>query len=216
MNKRKIHNKDDWAHFAIGYLRLAELACLEIIEKKHQEKGLETNFTMEHIYIPALFNLKHGIEILLKTLGIEFLNKEILDQSDYSHDIEEIFSRLRKEIREERLKNAVLEFEKKNPDRKGDLSGKEIFDELERIVRKYHSLDFLKEKIGTDYTIKDPDNTALRYPENNLSICINYKKLSKKFTKDDVGKSMVESARLETILWQLYVLLYEEQLKQLK
>lgn len=78
MNKnRKIYNKNDWAMFIYGYLRLAELACLEIVEGKYNNKA-NGQFKIEEIYIPAIFNLKHGIELFLKVFSIEFLDKEYL------------------------------------------------------------------------------------------------------------------------------------------
>lgn len=208
--KLKIDSKDDWARFAIGYLQLAELACLEITEKKYTDD--KSKFRIEEIYIPALFNLKHGIEIFLKTFIIEFLNKEYLDQSDYSHNIEEIFSKFRQNIKEERLESAIKKFRKENPDAKDSLRDKNIFNELEKIVKKYHNLNPLKEKIGTDYLIRDTENTALKYPTNNLNICIDYGKVSKKFTEQDALESLLDSITLQTIFWNLYTLLYTERM----
>ena len=61
-------------------------------------------FKLNEIFIPALFNTKHGIESLLKTLNARLLNKSTLDGKDYSHNISEIFFQ---------LKNAVPSHKKK-------------------------------------------------------------------------------------------------------
>lgn len=81
---------------------------------------------------------------------------------------------------------------------------------MENLVKKYQSLDFLKEKIGINYTIRDTDNTAFKYPTNNLNIQINYEEISAKFTRLDALKLSTDTANIEKILWQLYLLLYME------
>lgn len=216
--KQKITNRNDWAQFTLGYLHLARLACLEIKGKKYTEsiKEGDDEFGTKSIYIPALFNLKHGIEIFLKTFSIEFLNKESIDQSDYSHDIENIFSKLKDNIGEKRLRGAIEKYEKENPKNRELLSAKSIFDKLEDLVKKYQNLDFLKEKIGTDYIIRDTDNTAFKYPANNLSILIDYEKVSTKFHIIDAEKLEIDIVILEKIFWQLYVLLYIERNDKLR
>jgi len=209
MNKKqKIHNKDDWGSFAIGYLSIAELAFLEILNRKHNENN--SDFDAQDIYIPALFNLKHGIEVLLKALGIEFLNKDILDQSDYSHDIDEIFKKLRDRIKEDRLMNGIKKVKEKHPNTEKIFGDKSIFDELERLVHKYQGLDFLKKRIGVNYSIEDTENTAFKYPTNNLNIQINYQDLIKSFEKGDIQESLEDCMKLENIFFQLYLILFSE------
>jgi|SRR3989338_5259070 len=204
--KQKIHKKDDWATFALGYIHLAQLACEELIEKKYENE----EYVAESIYLPAIYNLKHGIEILLKSFSIEFLKKESIDSSDFSHDIDEIFSRLKREVPERRLRVAIEKWEKENTDQKGKLTGSAIYEELERIVKKYHHLEFLKNKIGADYVISDFDNTALKYPSNSLSMQIDYGELTKRFDKIDFERTLHDCLKLETIFWKLFLLLYAE------
>ncbi len=213
MNKKqKVYNREDWSKFAIGYLSIAELALSEIIEKKHNSEF----FDISNIYIPALFNLKHGIEVMLKNFTIEFLNKEALDGSDYSHDIEEIFLRLQGEVKEERLKPAIENYEKENPSDKGSFSGKSIFQELKRIIKKYQSIEVIKKYISTDFDILDCDNTALKYPTNSLTIQLNYEKICSRVTLDDVKESLADTLKLAGIFWQLYIIIYHERILMVK
>ena len=93
MSKRnKIKNRDDWARFAIGYLKLSRIVFEQIIEWNIGTRDNDQH-KIEEVYLPAVFNLKHGIEILLKSLSIEFFEKEFLNESDYSHNIDDIFEK---------------------------------------------------------------------------------------------------------------------------
>lgn len=208
MKKIKIKNKDDWARFTIGYLALSELTFRELATRKYDDS--EKEYRIDEVYIPAVFNLKHGIEIFLKALSIEFLEKKQLDKSDHSHDIDEIFTRLRKDVGENRIQKSIEIYNKRNTDSPYEGSGKSILTELKRLVEKYYKLDFLKDKIEKDYSITDINNEAFRYPTNNLNITIDYQKISKRFTIDDVEQSRLDSVRLEKIFYQLYLLIYVE------
>lgn len=119
---------------------------------------------------------------------------------------------LRKEVGEKRLNKAIEKYEKEFPNEKGKLSGKNIFDELENIVKRYHNLTLLKEKIGNDFDIRDTNNTALRYPTNDLNITLNYERISKKFHKEDARKPLIDSIQLQVIFWKLYNLIYVERI----
>lgn len=204
MNKNiRIKNKEEWADFTLSYLHIAELALREIIDKKFNNE----NFGSDKIYIPTLYNIKHAIEIFLKFFTIEFLDKENLDNSDYSHDIEVIFTKLKRNI-----PNSVLESFKKrwNKDNSqhADKIGTITLEDLQSIVEKYHSLDFLKEIIQENYSIKDLNNTAFKYPTNDLNIQINYKEFSKRITIDMVRESLIDVINLEKMFWQLQIVLY--------
>ena len=208
---KKIENKSDWANFTIGYLHLVELSLKEIIYKKHNDIG--NHFTAEQIFIPTLFNLKHAIEVFLKHLSIEFLNKEFFDSSDYSHDIEKLFSRIKKQIPEKRIDEVIKKHDKEKPNEKLDLNGKNLFDELESIINKYHSIKILKNKIEADYEIKDTNNTALKYPLNDLNITLKYSVISKKFNTTDAQEVLVDCFILQKIFWLLKYLFILEQEK---
>lgn len=203
--KNKINNKSDWAIFALGYLNLSKLACLEIINNKYN--GLSDDlddFSVASIYIPILFNIKHGIEILLKNFSINFLKKENIDQSDYSHDIEEIFLNFKSKIGKKRLKEINDFYKTEFPDDKDDFELTLV--RLKEIVNKYQNLDFFKEKIGKDYIIRDFDNTVFKYPTNNLSIQLNYKNISERFSKEDIKKILIDIYKLQSIFYGLNVM----------
>lgn len=91
--KSKSH-RDTWIKFSQSYLYLARLACQEILNSKHSKfnKTLPNTFgyTPLDLFIPLIYNIKHGIESYIKTLHI------ILDLPYHasSHDIKILFREL--------------------------------------------------------------------------------------------------------------------------
>jgi len=219
-SRQKIYRMSDWYTFANGYLELARLACVEIIGHKNSKysrsakgkpKRILHEFELKEIFIPALFNTKHGIEVLLKTLIVNLLNKEMLEKGDYSHNIEEIFNRLEaQEHLQEKKINDSTEFTNKYFT-KGSGS-KNIFQDwkkdmlaLKELVYKYHNLDFLKEKIKADYSIEDQENTAFKYPTNNLKIQLDYKNMVSRLKKEDVEILLMDINSLKSIFFLLFL-----------
>lgn len=200
--RQKITYREDWTIFSLGYLNLAELSCLEIIEKKYQ-------YTANHgkiIYIPIIFNIRHAIEIFIKTFSIKFLKKDFLDNTDHTHDIQELFLKFREKISKKRLQESIKKWKDENPDNKEEISSDTIFNELESIINKYQNLDFLKTKIGINYYIDDTNNTAFKYPTNDLNIKISYKDLLGKFTEMDAREFLIDVIKLQKIFYQLYLI----------
>lgn len=206
----KIHNRQDWNNFALGYLHIAELAFEEILTEKHEN----SDYSIEEIFIPGLYNLKHGIEIVLKALDITLFEKDELKGGDYTHNINDIFSKLKDGVNRKSLNEALKELNKQNPDSEEEISSVDaILSELEIIIKKYHNLDFLRKRLEReDYSVVDSDNTALKYPVNSLVIQINYENLSKKFTEDDVIESLKDTIKLQTIFYKFLTIFMHKKL----
>lgn len=203
--KRKYEIKFDWLKFAQSYLAIALLACDEMIENKYKQPfpdpdeeivkkyGLKPKlidkYKIHVLYLPALYNTKHGIEVFIKTL------KKILgtDKVPKDHNAVESFEKLKGLVNEGHIQNVIEDAETKNPSdsnlpvAKEDLKNiQKYIANIEKLVTKYQRCDFLKEKIDSDFEIEDGDNTAFRYPENSLKIQINYEKILLRITKKDV------------------------------
>lgn len=197
--------KFDWLKFAQSYLIIALLACDEMIENKYKEQfpdsedevvkkyGLKTKlidkYTIHVLFLPSIYNAKHGIEVFIKTL------KKIVgvDKIPKDHNVVELFEKLKGLVKEGHLQLIIAEAKTKNPSdsnlpaASGDLKNiKKYIANLEKLVLKYQRCDFLKEKISSDFEIEDGDNTAFRYPENNLKIQLDYEKMLFRITKKDV------------------------------
>ncbi|MFH1534143.1 MAG: hypothetical protein ABID64_04395 [Nitrospirota bacterium] len=171
MNKLKINPKEtgyDWAIFPQFYFLSAKILCkkiqdnLEFIGKPGFKKiffnsKISTEYKFpghpnSYLIFPIIFNLKHGIEIYIKTLSN-------LDHDKYltEHDYKKLFNYL--------IDNAK---NKKN---------KSIFEKLKKdiwpIISKYYFGTFIQENIEWDGDIQ---NQAERYPhrENCYKIPSNF------------------------------------------
>lgn len=144
MTKEKVlkFNKH-WGIWAKGYLNLAKQGLLYFKNQrnlgkiKHFENQPKALFNLEDgtMLIASIWNIKHGIELLIKALGI-YLDKRYWKK----HELDFLLKDLEKKI-----KNYCIE---------------EDFDMLKRIVEKYYKCQFYKKTSFIDY-----ENTFFKYPE---------------------------------------------------
>lgn len=179
--------------FSYRYLELARLACLEMLNQKH-----DPNFSIENLYIPTVYNIKHAIEIVLKELRIvaEGSYSEGHDSSKLLDDLERCisFKKINKAQREalSKLQKEPLPKEKeKRIERKQQevflkISPEKSFGKFKNLLLKYHKVEFLKGKIENSYSIEDSQNDAFRYPTNSMSIQLNYEQISKRIKAEDI------------------------------
>lgn len=204
--KLKIVERDEWENFADAYLSLARLGLEKALELKDGGK--------ENIYLilPSLFNLKHGIEMMLKTLTIWYLGKDHLSGADLTHDLDEIFSQFKKQIPKRRVQDAIEELKRKQPDLPHeDLNTENIFEEMEDLVFRYVTLDVLKSKISRDdLTFLDLNNTALRYPSNDISLQVDYSSVIEKFDSSDIQLMLRDCQKAKILLWKLLLIQLNE------
>ena len=157
----------DWVMFAQSYFYIARLACQELLDdgsKKHN-RGLSNSINLPYktanLYVAILFNIKHGIEVFIKSLGI-------LDFGGYEegHDIHVLFQNLKKRMETK-------------------LTPKDL-DQMEKLIIYFYKPNFLKRKVKDFYEIADIKNDIFRYPDNNAKIQISWELILDLFDRSDV------------------------------
>jgi hypothetical protein len=189
MNNTKANNKYDWAVFAYSFLLIAKLACQELLldegQKKHNKATPPPNtpYKPADLFISIVFNIKHGIEVFIKTLGIFAYGT----YNDNSHNIHSLF---------EDAKTKISQLELKPIKTTGDtVSQKDIdnlpedLNKIEELIEYFFTLDFLKSKIGTYHKIIDIKNDVFRYPDNSATVQITWDSvLHNQINEDDIKK----------------------------
>jgi hypothetical protein len=167
--------KYEWLEFAQSYLLLAKLACQELADTRTGKHTCITRFDPEvsslvyrptDLFVPIIFNVKHGIEVFTKTLSLIHVG----NYDGKSHDIEKLFQTLKKSIGKKKLQpftdshgNIVTQVDIDDLPRKLEL--------LEKIILKYFHCDFLTQ--GKKMVeINDFQNDVFRYPDNKAEVKI--------------------------------------------
>lgn len=173
-----LHTKEDekyqWLSFAQSYLLLAREACQELLDSrtiKHSKAvGVDWHLPYQPVdlFIPIIFNIKHGIEIFLKTLCLISGKKYIGD----SHDLYQLFNDLKTKIPinlspvNDKDGNVVSEEEiRQFPDRMST---------LEKLILKYHHCEILNGANKRVINIYDRLNDIFRYPDNKATVEIDF------------------------------------------
>lgn len=169
----KAKNKYDWLEFAQSFLLLARLACQELEDtqtKKHSkttrhDQGVDFPYSETDLFIPIVFNIKHGIEVFIKTL-------RIISIGDYEegHDLKDLFKDLKQVLPLSKIKQTK--------DGRGNEITQEDIDnmpgniaELEGLTLKYYHCEFIRrgKKLVNIY---DKTNDIFRYPNNKAEVKI--------------------------------------------
>lgn len=167
MNDRD--RKFDYLYFARAYLVLASLGLNELTAKNETGQyenpvtGIEPDFTYDKNYLlaPIIFNIKHSVEIFLKTIA-KFLELDVIQ----IHDLILLFEKV-----------------KGNLPKKGT---KVKIQELEELLNKYYQNNFFNAKPINVHIIKDGNNDLFRYPESNVKIGLDFEKIFPQFTTADL------------------------------
>ncbi|MFA6198315.1 MAG: hypothetical protein WC734_04165 [Patescibacteria group bacterium] len=148
---------------------------------------------MQKIYISIIYNIKHGIEVFIKTVCVQF-NVDY-PKDGKGHDIKKALNTLYDKSKKDKQKiSEWLENEDitKNSPLLATVKDRFFknwtnnFSDIERLVNKYYYCEFIKAQMLTDYTIQDESNTGFRYPENNLLIKPDYQKIVDRVTALDI------------------------------
>lgn len=185
LSKKEYESKEkDWYIFASAFLNIAKNSCDNIILKK------KLSSDDKFIFIGIIYNVKHGLEVILKAFA-RTINKK-LDKSDYDHDINRLMKDFREKIKKKINKNNNL---------------KEEMGELEIIIEKYYNLKFFNHYLKDDFIINDLRNTFFRYPENKTEIKIDYSKFLSQIKKidiqnlrDDIDKIIEISIKMKKLI----------------
>ena len=153
-----IQNNFEWFSYSRYYLRAAQI-LLDAASSHEEEK---------YLVVPALFNLRHGLELVLKA-SIRFLSDEDSDPPENVHDINKIFSKLKKKITSSQ-KKGIAKFAKEIGDPQADAEKffKNSIDDLSNMVTKYYyQIPATKVLERDQYFIEDIENELFKYPESN-------------------------------------------------
>lgn len=188
--------KDDWIIFSQSYLQIAKLACQELIEPKHNKRHNDSTFWKYHIedlIIPIIYNIKHGIEIFIKTIGLIVDNKY-----EEGHDIHKLFDGLKQKIEKLNLKPHTIECDK--------ITQKDInnfpthVDEIEKLVKEFYEIRFLKPGIRNNFVVCDSMNDIFRYPKNKAHVHINCLEVLSSFNINKIEELRAKVEKLYELL----------------
>lgn len=184
---KKINNgysKYDWpVAFAQSYLLIAKLACQELLDKsenRHHKAQNSFTYNISDLYVPMVFNIKHGIEVFIKSLSI-FIDGTY---DEKTHDIKKLFIETKPRI----LK--ILKPTKRpyydNLTEADVAKTIEALNKIEELITDFYHLDFLKSKVGPNYKFTDVQNDFFRYPENKTGIQINWEPVLDQLSNEDI------------------------------
>lgn len=220
-------NKYNWVQFSQSYLLIARLACQEILDPHHSKFKFRLSSKLKYkssdIYISIIYNIKHGIEIFIKTLKLILAEK--LNKDDKSHNTSELFDLLKKEIKKHKIVEVIRQKYMANSDDinlelayNNKLKIDDFLNDLEKFIKKYHYCEIIKDKLNSNFSIEDIDNTVFRYPENNLKINLDYEKILEKINQSDIEEIFKDIEQLLKNFNELgFVLeIYKKQIKKSK
>lgn len=151
--------KWDWFFIAKSYLALAYIGIKEIKERKYCKQPNVLWRISRQVYdgklllVPILWNLKHGIEIILKSLNISISGEYM-----WGHNSAELKECLQASLKKLRINNNTY------------------IDELSKLVSKYYLCEFWNRKLVGNQNIKDSDNDFFRYAEGLNGSVLNLRK----------------------------------------
>jgi len=151
-----------WYIFVTAYFGLAKAGC-QYLQKNRLT--LDNKF----ITVAIVYNLKHGLETILKALQ-RTLNKGEIDKSDQIHNTNTLSKILKKKIKKDKNKK--------------DLN-KQI-NKLEKLICKYTEIPFLTDYLKNCFSINDYDNILLKYPENSAKFIVDYGSILKQINKNNI------------------------------
>lgn len=192
--------KYDWPVFAQSYLYIAKLACQELLSQrkgKHSKNSdAEFPYTTSDLFVSILFNIKHGLEVFIKGLGVFAYG----EYNEKLHDIQELFTDVKRRI-------SGMSFQSDKSPYYDRVTTEEInaipknLDKIEEFVSYFYNIDILKSKIGGDFLIKDIKNDVFRYPSNKAEIEIDWATiLTTKISDADVREILTKIETLSELL----------------
>lgn len=176
-------NKYDWLQFSQSYLHFAKLGCQELLDPKHNpmdDANLPGRYSAGLI-VPIYYNIKHGIEIYIKTISL------IVDEKyDEGHNVHELFSKLKLKLKKVNLK--PFEDGRGNNITQQNIDDfPENLDKIERLIEEFYTVNLLRTKLDKNFVIYDNQNDIFRYPDNKASIQIDWNAILPKFNEKNVS-----------------------------
>jgi len=142
--------KYEWISFARAYLSIAKIGIQELEYQRYADsvgKNLfeySISYRNKYLIIPVIWNLKHAIELILKSLGIY---EDLKGKNGHNY-----FVILNEILKKENIKYTKIEITN-----------------LAKIAVKYYKCEFLnKELFKENSIITDSRNDIFRYPASHF------------------------------------------------
>jgi hypothetical protein len=188
----KLTKEANWSIFVQSYIKLSIIGCDQILSQK---KFLNED---KFLIISILFNLKHALEIVIKTIDTR-MNQED-HKVAFNHNSKEHIKKIVKAIKAKYPQNVTIE--------------KEI-NILSQFVQKYSSVQIMINYLSKEnFTISDLENTFLKYPENSASIVIDYSKLITSVSIADIENIKNDLDRMQVNIKEIEKVIDEQNIKK--
>lgn len=170
-----VTKKSNWYTFTFSFLSLSEIGCNDFLINKSPDKNL---------VLSILFNLKHSLEIVIKTIS-----NDISGEFTEGHDVQDLIGKLKAKVGKNKNKiklNTQL-------------------NKFESYLEKYCKLEFLNDTFKSAIILNDKNNILFKYPESNgkVFIHIDYSNLVNKITKSDIKSIKKDITEIRLILNEL-------------
>lgn len=154
---------ENWLYYAGSFFLTAQLACQEILDPKGHIKSINSrfhfNYSEQDLGWAIMFNLKHGIELYIKTLRI-LINLP----TQNSHDIKKLFDEFEKEMNKMSFQACKINGDEIKKEDIQEIPAK--ISKIKNLINKYYTLKIL------NYNIEDKMNDACRFPDNKVNLDI--------------------------------------------
>jgi hypothetical protein len=197
MNKDDI-DSNDWIEYTDSFFALVKLGCDEIDNPRHSDKFGDIKIEYkDRINIAIMYNMKHAVELYLKTLIRIVDGDNIENIRNLDHDLTASFKVLKNKLEDKEIEKVIFSL-KNNKDELMGFAKQELnrvteesmLNDIKKIVSYYNNFEFFTKNTGK----LDKKNTAFKYPENDLSesllvktISFNYESLDIEQIRKDVG-----------------------------
>lgn len=220
---KKIEKRRDlyyWPEFTYSFLYLAQLGCQELLndslDRYRKPQQIEPYYIRD-LYIAIIFNIKHSLELFIKTLGIVAYG----EYNDTSHDINSLFEAVEakiKQIKMEPLNNGYIK------DRETGRSGIALVSQaaidtiptylssLKAIINDFYKLDFIKTELKKCKEINDCKNDIFKYPINKLEKDLDWDLILKDTDKIEIQKLLDYTISIRAITTKILGIFYKYKL----
>ena len=168
----------NWYTFTSSFLSLSYIGCDKFLDTKTEDLD-------KSLALSIIFNLKHSLEIVMKTISYDVSGNNIGE----IHDVQDLLKKLRDRIKKHKNVKKI----------------KEHLDSFEKILLKYCKLELFNNAFKTAIVLNDKNNILFKYPETNgnLFIDINYSILVNKITKSDIKNIKKDISDIKSIIDEL-------------
>ena len=156
-----------WLNFAQSFLGLAITGCDRIIIDQDRDtsclfsgKTEDKKILPKDIFTPIVFNIKHGIEVFIKTLLVIKFNHH--NKKYNIHNVEKLFKELIQNVSQE-IKPIKFGGDEITQDNIDKIPSK--LEEIRKYIFKYYLCNFIN-KGKKIINICDYENDVFRYPDN--------------------------------------------------